>query len=264
MNSYYPEFYSRGNYNVSRYVRIAIDHFLRAHQTMSEHFSDPFFFVEEAHEIEESILICEVFSAFAVEAFLNDYISATLLDEENELFDKLSPISKMHLISKALFHETMNQSSDLVCKLQELFKKRNRTVHSYSFDATHLDYMRGMTEEEFRDYEEWIEANKDEWEESMYQRLLGFRNDLLEQVSSGYDCLRTIYLLAELFDEKDQHAKALIRTFDSAIGMDIYTKAEGDYVVDKDSKYYKLMRNLKKKAPNSYKRQYGALYRHKD
>lgn len=90
--------------------------------------------------IHNSYIVC-VFSAMAIESFLNDYLAARLGDKEYyDTFDSLSIINKVNLICKLIFKINFDKSTELYACLKQLTKCRNSLVHnkSESFYETQL------------------------------------------------------------------------------------------------------------------------------
>ena len=180
------------------YSEIAQEAFVRAHGFFEE-MERLNFNVEKTYGIEpkynKEIIISIVFSAMAVESFINDYAAVCLGDRffiEN--IDRLSSLSKLQVISKFLFHKELEKGEDLFGKIKGLFQMRDRFVHNKSsaFDYSVLEKSSSVPPDE-----DWILTNP------------GGENK--RDYTEAFNGLKTIYLLAEYFDKNDPNIQAFFR-----------------------------------------------------
>lgn len=146
-----------------------------------------------------------VFSAMAIESFLNDYAAACLGDNEfYDNFDRLSVLSKFQLIAKFIIQTPVDKGQAYYSLLKSLFSNRDRFVHNKS---------RRM---KFQGYpEELMEEIEQEWlsEEGPTFDLEDIRKDM----RMGLDALKAMRELARFFDERDDNVSAQFHFFGSAV-----------------------------------------------
>lgn len=248
----YPQYSFRGNAFASVYSKIAIDHFIKAQQEFVERCKDEDSFLCEPSDLCENIIVCQTFSAFAIEAYLNDFISATLLDEDYKSFDRLSCISKLELISVCLFHERLSSSDVVYCKIKELFRDRDNIAHNKSYDFSKISD--GMTQGQYEEYEEWKASHPEDPDEMIKQTIQSTKEYEIELLSEGYDALRAMVLLVEYFLANGEDKRAAFRMFSRCYSQII--SLDPEHWIDSSSPYYDLFTKLKMPSPNSYRRQY--------
>lgn len=168
---------------------------------------------EEIYDIEpafnKAVLVSVVFSAMAIEAFINDYASACFGDKfflEN--VDRLSSLSKLQIISKFLFHKELDKGEALYSKVKEVFRVRDRYVHnkSMAFDYSLLDDCSPLPPDE-----EWTPINPGEENKKDY--------------ADAVNGLKALYFLGDYFDFNDPERHAYF-------GLGLYTESSEDFVED--------------------------------
>ncbi len=249
----YPQFTIRGNIYTATYAKIAVDHFLIAHYLFLERCKDEDAFIHGVNDIEENNLICQAFSAFAIEAYMNDYISATLLDENYESFDRLSCISKLQLVSLCVFHKKLNSTSDLYHKLKALFRMRDGIAHNHSFDGT--KEVKGMTQQEYEERSKWEEEHPEELEKQFNQWISREKAYAINLLSDGYDAIRTMWLLVDYFIQNGENHTCFFRMF-AHLYPPIIKIGDNDRKLDSSSPYFEIMSKIVKPAPNSYRKMF--------
>jgi len=143
------------------YSRIAMLNYSRAKGLVEENialseYSDDF--NSNKNQINDSIIITVVFSAMAIESFINDYAARKFGDKfYSDNLDWLRPICKLQTISKFAFGVELIKGEKMFQSVSNLFGARNAYVHNKSKDG----HGYGMTEEEFLSRQE-IPTNHDE------------------------------------------------------------------------------------------------------
>lgn len=143
-----------------------------------------------------------VFSAMAIEAFINDYLAVCFSDElYYENFDKLNIMQKIEIMFSVIWEENFDKSKSLYNYLHDLLKRRNSFVHSKSNKFT----------------DEWILKNSKEipiidrtegktFEEAELTTTL---NEIIEWLKNSFDSIKAFYLLCHAVDEHDDNRHAV-------------------------------------------------------
>lgn len=153
---------------------------------------------KEWNDLTKEVVKTVVFSAMAIEAFLNDYAAACLGDSEfYGSFDQLSPISKFELIAKFILGENVDKSKAYYCHLKKLVQNRNTFVHNKSSAINGYETL-----------EEAIEAR----EPCESEPLIDAR-ELKEDVTKALDALKAVRDIALFFDKYDSNVYAVKRLF---------------------------------------------------
>lgn len=157
----------------------------------------------------KNIITTVVFSAMAIESFLNDYAAACLGDKEfYENFDRLSVMSKLQLIVTFIMHAEMDKSKIYYSLMKALFSCRDKFVHNKSKKMK----FQGYTKEELDQIERWQEENDYVPEEPVYDA-----QDIAKDMRMGRDALRAMRELAAFFDAHDENICAQFRFFGSSL-----------------------------------------------
>ena len=204
---FYPEYFSRKNYLCSMYAEIAVENYYHAKDAYDRLKEMDYYCGETGDEIDKlnkCSAISVVFSAAAIEAFLNDYSAACLGDEEfYDNFDKLSVLSKLQLIAKFIMHTTIDKSKSYYGCLKILERERNELIHSKSVAITGVGYTKSEYEELQKSFHE---ADDDsEWEIDISSYSEPFRT-----AKNGIIAMKD---LALFFDRNDKNAHAVICFF---------------------------------------------------
>ena len=216
------EFYFRVNCMAAEYAIITLRHYGQAKQDFAQ--LEQFECIsEESRILERKIfhdcIITITFAAMTLEAYLNDLAAHTLGDKLfYENFDMLRPLGKMQLIANFVLDVSIDKSGRLFYLVSELFKNRNELVHNKSKQFTG----RGMTEEECREYEEFLdtEKGKEYLQES-------YKVDLSEIKEWIHDAKQALYALKEVGNCVNENSDGKLPT--SALllsGLFIFTISE--------------------------------------
>ena len=215
----YPKEYRRINTKSDMYFSIAyqlllinIDKFESLNKQdmlIVDDYSDSFF--KDYHVI-------IVFSAMAIEAFINDYLAVCFSDElYYENFDKLNIMQKIEIMFSVIWEDNFDKSKSLYNYLHDLLKRRNSFVHSKSnkFD------------------EEWVSKNPKEipiidltdgtpFEEADIRTTL---TEIIEWFQKSFNAIRAFYLLCQAVDDHDNNRHA--------VGLQLSCMAsEGHFYID--------------------------------
>lgn len=200
---FYPHNFMRYNCQYSMYVEIAVENYYYANDIYEKLEERPFGCseaVEAGWSIDKFVAISVIFSAAAVEAFLNDYAAACIGDEGfYDNFDKLTVLSKLQLISQFIIGTTVDKAGSLYGHLKALERCRNDLIHSKSSDAWKI-----------------VADTHDERQEIPMPEELGdcdTHTDLKRRLSVARDGIKTLKELSVYFDQNDESAYAMVRLF---------------------------------------------------
>lgn len=134
-----------------------------------------------------------VFSAMAVESFLNDY-SAAVLEDSNyyNCYDSLNICNKFQLIVQFILHKKFEKGNEPYGLLSKLVKNRNELVHNKS-----------------QDFSEILENP----EKFQGEKKLDYLTILKEEVDKATDAIRAVVKLVNYFEENDLGTSACERMF---------------------------------------------------
>lgn len=159
----------------------------------------------EYDSMNKSIVSTIVFSAMAIEAFINDYAAACLGDSDfYDNFDKLSLLGKFELIARFILKSgRLDRGRACYYRLKSLIKARNSYVHCKSkhsvFQGYSLDEIQEI--ERMNSIEpEFPKIDSEEIESSVKEAL---------------DALKAIHDVAVYFDEYDSNIGAVSRLFNT-------------------------------------------------
>lgn len=201
---------ARSNWMVSNYSDIAVDNYQNAKSLYKEIELANFNAInmeEQYHKFCHSIVISIVFSAMAIEAFVNNYGAVCLGDDFfYENFDRLSVISKMQLISKFLFHENFDKSKEYYYCLKNTFSERDKFVHSKTIST--YDYCNKKGYVLHNDLKECIASRKELLEDPVLDK-----DEMLSDLKLAFTAIKAMKNIAEYFDENDSNVYAIISFF---------------------------------------------------
>lgn len=159
-------------------------------------------------ELCKCVVVTVTFAAMAIEAFLNHYAASQWGDKFfYRNFDNLSPLSKLQMISKFIFHNDIDKSGQLYTLMKELIKKRNFYIHSKSTEAAGF----GMTHDEMEEYEEFLDSD-----EGAEQLVRDYQIDIGEceqDLQVAYNALQSIREVGKYFDVHDKSILATAQFF---------------------------------------------------
>jgi len=206
----YPE-EGRIGFYISDYGEIAMAHYCEAKRCIeafrAADFRELALPEHAASRFYRSVMISIVFSAMAIEAFVNDYGAACTSDDFfYDNFERLSTLGKLQLIAKLLLHTEIDKSTALYSHLKVIFGARDKLVHSKTRSAREYFEKRG--------YEYGSESERDVWE--------GFdpaKEPILdkEEIANDFEICRVgikaMRELAYFFDRLDESAIAVVKLF---------------------------------------------------
>ena len=168
-------------------------------------------YVVDRNTLEENMVITCVFSAMAIEAFINDYIASRIGDAEfYDNYDKLSIESKFNFAIKLIMRADINKGAEYYYLFKKLFKSRNDFVHSKSKDFNIDDTKKYSENSDEVDMEGIVSVNLESLKNKYY---------------IGRDAIKAILEIANFFEENDDdcYAKQFLGcTFDKRL----YTHGE--------------------------------------
>ena len=203
-NAIYPSG-GRMHYMVRPYADIAVENYKKANSLYREIEAAGFKELNLVNQYEEfchCIVISIVFSAMAIEAFINNYGAACLGDDFfYENFDRLSVIGKLQLISKFLLKKELDKSKEYYYCLKTTFSERDKFIHSKTI-STH-DYLikNGYT------IHHNIEDALDSLEYMRDDPILD-QEDMKVDLKLSYTAIKAMKNIADYFDENDSNVHA--------------------------------------------------------
>lgn len=215
--SFFPEHYARENCNFYLYSAIAFRSYCFAAKACDRICSDEELLIggREDYLVDENAAICETFSAFAIESYLNTYAAACMSDSVfYDNYERLSALSKLQLIANTVFHETVTKQDELYYLLKQAFSTRDYHAHSKSH-ASNI----GMTDAEM---EEWEAYSDDHYEEIIQEKMLTSRNRLNDVRRNALLSLKALAGIACYIDEHDSSAYARAVLLRNSPGSEIY------------------------------------------
>lgn len=156
-------------------------------------------------QMEQCIIIVCIFSAMAIESFLNDYAAACMGDSDfYDNFDKLSVISKLQLVAKFILKKDINRSLSYYANLKALIKQRDSFVHNKSKKAE----FQGYTLERMQEIAELKRRHN-----VIETELTLSKKEITEDFLIAQTSIKAIRDFAYFFDEADSNSRALVRFF---------------------------------------------------
>lgn len=203
-DSIYPGGIRFNNFS-SAYCEMAIESFAIAKQSFTN-LKQAGFSVEDYEykdTMDKSIIATIIFSAMAIEAFVNDYAAACLGDSDfYDNFDKLSICSKLELIARFILKTEVDKSKAYYSLLRKLFKQRDYYVHGKSHrlegNESGLAKKVYVIEEIGPDNSTIAKFNAED-----------SRNDIRD----AFDAIRAIKEIAVFFDKNDSSIHAVSKFF---------------------------------------------------
>ena len=214
-----PENIARVNWQISTYAEIAIENYQAAKKLKN-------FMEEQGYKVErignvfsefiKKSMITVVFSAMAIESFVNDYAATCLGDDFfYENFEKLSVFGKLQIIVKFLFKQELDKSISCYSNLKTVFSCRDKLVHSKSESIEKYIQKSGLS---FGEKE--ISASFNEIEE-----LTVDLTELKESMKLCEQAIKAMQDLAYFFDERDQNSQAIFFFFQLSNVQEIENEA---------------------------------------
>lgn len=164
--------------------------------------NDMFIVDDYNHSLYKDYHVIIVFSAMAIEAFLNDYLAVCFSDDVYyDNFDKLNVMQKIEVMFSVIWEDYFDKSKSLYNYLHDLLKIRNSFVHSKS---NKLD-------------EGWLRKNSKEisvidctdgqsFEEAEIKKSL---TEIIEWFQNSFNAIKAFYLLCQAVDEHDNNRNAI-------------------------------------------------------
>ena len=193
----YPEGL-RSNCFAGMYCEIAMESYVNASnnfKVLSEN-NYSILYAYEHIEMDKNVIKTIVFSAMAIESFLNNYAAACLGDSEFYCnFDKLSTMSKFQLIAKFILKSEINKQSSCYYYLKSLFRLRDSYIHNKSS----IEKIYGFSSVD--EANEFIQITYgDELEEYEYHYN---KDEINKDYKSALNALKAIKEMADYFDKYD-------------------------------------------------------------
>ena len=201
--SYFPEWWARENCNYLYYFPIALRSFCALEIAYKLIYDDEDLLLDGSKDymVYENAAICETFSAFAIESYLNTYAAACLGDKAfYDNYERLSALSKMQLISMFLYQESINKGDELYSLLKHAFSIRDFHAHGKS---TAIES--GLTEAEVDANIAYDNAHEDEF---IKKALFSARQRLNDERTSALSSLKAVVGVACYIDTHDATAFA--------------------------------------------------------
>lgn len=143
-----------------------------------------------------------VFSAMAIEAFINDYLATCFSDElYYDNFDKLNILQKIEIMFSVIWEDAFDKSKSLYNYLHDLLKRRNSFVHSKSKKFTEKWLMKNSKEIPIMD-----RTNGKPFEAAELTITL---NEIIGWLKKSLDSIKSFYLLCQAVDEHDDNRHAV-------------------------------------------------------
>lgn len=200
----FPEFFQRVNYKASLYFDIAykqfitdLDRYLQLDKNSIldlENFKDYLF---------ANYHIVVVFSAMALEAFVNNYLAVCLTDEFfYSNLDKLNIKQKIEVIYNIIWEIEFNKSEKLYNCIHNLIKERNEFVHSKS-----KNFNSEWLEKNKKDIPVVVRTSADNDEQDYIQHYL---KECKQKFIESYNAINTMYLFCKVVDSNDENCHATV------------------------------------------------------
>lgn len=254
--SFFPEYGARINANESKYAAIAFRVFCDAEkayndmQNNEEDLLDP----DEIFLIDENVAICETFSAFTVEAYLNTYAAACLEDSVfYDNYERLSCLSKLQLISAILYHEHISKDNELFYLLKHCFSSRDHHAHSKSKKFE-------LNSSEYDDEAETEELSEGYWQQEEKRIIKSQRQHLHEALQSAELSIKAIVATACYIDAHDTTAYAVLRLLLFVFGDDEPMQHDKKQTGTKYTVYSRIFREDMRERARSLVRHYSYLF----
>lgn len=249
----YPTDLIRSNYWFPLYIEMATDSFLVAHEKYWK-YSKMEDIIKKQESIKKDTLICLSFSVFAIEAFLNNYLSACLGEERFKAIDRKSIVDKFKHITKEFFCADLSKENRLLNLLNQAVERRDEIVHSKSFDAMKTVDPNDLFS--YWDYQQWKANEPNKANIAIEKRIAKVNKEIQQELSNAYDSLRAVAYLAKFFDRHD----ANVRAFRSLFILAAKESFEKDQTtVDTNGPKYTLMQNLMQFHEKDYLQLYETI-----
>ena len=196
---------------VSHYGEIAMEHYCKAKRCVeafrAANYRELSLPEHMREEFERSVMISIVFSAMAIEAFVNDYGASTAGDDFfYDNFDRLSTLGKLQLIAKFILHRKIDKGEALYSHLKVIFNARDKLVHSKTRSAREYFEKCG--------YEFGSETERDVWEKfDLSDEPLLDKEEITNDFEICRIGIKAMRELAYFFDRSDEGAIAVVKLF---------------------------------------------------
>ena len=243
--SFFPENIARIHANESSYSTIAFRALCDAEKIykellqVDEKFLDP----DETFLIDECIAVCETFSAFAVEGYLNTYAASCLGDNMfYDNFEKLSALSKLQLITAFLYHESIDTGGELYYLIKSLFSVRDSHAHSKSKSILGKNSLsEGAIEEDEKHLSEYLK-------EEVNGAIKGIKERYQNDLKSAELSIKAIAAVACFIDAHDTNAFARFRLLPFSIEDEFGNPHEEKIHSSCSPRHVEYRQDMKKKA----------------
>ena len=213
------------------YADIAMEHYNIAKHRLQEMERKRYTIAALGDEraMNKSIMIATVFSAMAIESFLNDYAAACLGDAAfYDNFDRLSVISKFQLIAKFILKTQIDKSKAYYNDLKLLVNKRDDFVHNKPKES----FLMGYAPEESEKHGEICNERWAQLEEE--DAVCVHREEAKKDFQIARTAIRAMKLIADYFDEHDANISAVWRVFGISPGSMEFDQREYIRTIVKD------------------------------
>ena len=205
----------------STYAKISIDNYCRAKELYNSIVEANYDSLNLDEGIRckffDHVIVSVVFSAMAIEAFINDYAASCIGDDlYYQNFDHLSVIGKLQLISSFILKTEFDRTSSCYSYVKEIFSARDKFVHSKSqsayafFKKNNLSFFEESEECEY-------EFDPDDW------RIMD-KNELNEEFKLCKTAIKAMRNITSYFDGIDSNCYAYFRL----LGFGSITEQEED------------------------------------
>lgn len=199
----YPEKYQRINTKSDMYFSIAYQLLSRNIDKLeSLNVTDMLVVDDYSESLFKDYHVIIVFSAMAIEAFINDYLAVCFSDElYYNNFDKLNILQKIEIMFSVIWEDDFDKSKSLYNYLHDLLKRRNSFVHSKSNKFTEKWFMKNSKEIPIID-----RTDGKPFEEAELTTTL---NEIIRWLKNSFDSIMAFYLLCHTVDEYDDNRHAV-------------------------------------------------------
>lgn len=216
----YPNGEIRRNYMARMYCEMALEGYYDASLFHDKIVKSGYSYdeIDTLDDMNKRVVATIVFSAMAIEAFINDYAAACLGDSDfYDNFDRLSVLSKFELIARFILKSDIDKGKAYYYYLKTLIKQRDAYVHSKSLHVPFPD----TSENDSESYNYALEHG------GVEIPLLD-KQELEKDFRSARDALKAIKEFADYFDRHDHGAYAVPKLFGPSPALFVPGK-EGKY-----------------------------------
>ncbi len=214
--------YGRINFYSDTYAHISINNYCRAKELYNDIIKADYKMCNLDPTIHSTfynhVIISVVFSAMAIEAFVNDYAASCMGDELfYQNFDHLSIISKLQLIAEFILKRKFDKTKSYYSNVKEIFSARDKFVHSKSQSADDYFNKNNITfPDNFEEYVSHFDAEN---------YLVAEKDELNKEFCLSQTAIKAMRDIAKYFDNIDSNCYAFFRL----LGIGEFSKEENDY-----------------------------------